>query len=316
MQPKVKALLGGVAPFTPLYRLVFPHKGGGGTATPLCCYSPWLTHLRRLHEAGMSAVPSGVAELGPGDSIGVGLAALLSGAIRLVALDIVPYADSPVNQVLLDGLVDVFRSRANVQDGSPFPSGILPDAVLERTLGHERIDLIRQALHPDGVTSDRAELSIRYLAPWSDRRIIAPASLDLVVSQAVLEHVDALSEAYDNLAHWLAPGGWMSHCIDFKCHQLTRDWNGHWACAEWEWKILRGRKTYLINPYPLAVHLDNLARNGFRSSVVGKVTRRDGITAAMLSKRFRRMSDDDLHTAGACIVGRRPEAITLGYESP
>lgn len=316
MQLKVKALLGGVASFTPIYRLVFPHKGGGGTATPLYCYSTWLTHLRRLHEAGMSGVPPGVAELGPGDSIGVGLAALLSGATRFVALDVVPYADSAVNQLVLDGLVDLFRNRAKLQDGSPFPSDILPDAVLERTLGHERIDLIRQAVRPNGVTSDRAEVSIHYVAPWTDRQIIGPDSLDLVVSQAVLEHVDALSETYDNLAHWLAPGGWMSHCIDFKCHQLTRDWNGHWACTDWEWKICRGGKTFLINPYPLAVHLDNLARNGFRSSVVGKVTRSDGITAAMLSKRFRSMSDDDLHTAGACIVARRPAAATLGYERP
>ena len=56
-----------------------------------------MTHLNRLNTNGFAGVPKTVAELGPGDSIGVGLAALLSGAKSYVALDIHNYYDVQKN---------------------------------------------------------------------------------------------------------------------------------------------------------------------------------------------------------------------------
>jgi hypothetical protein len=52
--------------------------------------------------------------------------------------------------------------------------------------------------------------------------------VDLIVSQAVLEHVDDLENTYDAFAQWLRPGGRMSHEIDFHSRGLTMPWNGHW----------------------------------------------------------------------------------------
>ena len=53
------------------------------------CYSVWLRHLSIINENGLDTNPNIVAELGPGDSIGMGLMALLTGSSKYYALDIV-----------------------------------------------------------------------------------------------------------------------------------------------------------------------------------------------------------------------------------
>src|SRR5689334_3926898 len=56
------------------------HLGTGGSSSARYCYSVWLRHLSMAARLGLNTDPKDVAELGPGHSIGVGLAALLSGA--------------------------------------------------------------------------------------------------------------------------------------------------------------------------------------------------------------------------------------------
>ena len=50
------------------------------TANPAYCYSWWIRHIALLELSGHRPVLQTVAELGPGGSLGVGLASLLSGA--------------------------------------------------------------------------------------------------------------------------------------------------------------------------------------------------------------------------------------------
>jgi hypothetical protein len=57
--------------------------GTGGTDSARYCNSVWLRHLVTLSRNGLGAVPRVVAELGPGDSLGIGLAALLSAQRRI-----------------------------------------------------------------------------------------------------------------------------------------------------------------------------------------------------------------------------------------
>ena len=85
------------------------------------CYSVWLRHLLALHQNGLAPKLEVVAEVGPGDSIGTGLAALLSGAEFYVAVDFVRYANVSENLDVFEELLDLFERRAPLPDDEEFP---------------------------------------------------------------------------------------------------------------------------------------------------------------------------------------------------
>jgi len=63
-----------------------------GTDSARYCYSVWLRHLVTLDQYGFRVKRALIGELGPGDSIGTSLAALLSGATQYIGLDVVPFS--------------------------------------------------------------------------------------------------------------------------------------------------------------------------------------------------------------------------------
>jgi hypothetical protein len=94
--------------------------GTGGTSSACYCYSVWLRHLVMARRAGLRPSLDVVAELGPGDSIGTGLAALLSGAGKHVGLDVVPFASNAQNVRIFEELVALFKTRADIHNGHEF----------------------------------------------------------------------------------------------------------------------------------------------------------------------------------------------------
>ena len=83
---------------------------------------------------------------------------------------------------------------------------------------------------------------------WSnDPAVIRPGSVDLLLSQAVMEHVDDLPGTHRAVHDWLKLGGYMSHTIDYRPHGTASGWNGHWAHSDFSWKLVRGRLPYLLN---------------------------------------------------------------------
>jgi hypothetical protein len=271
----------------------------------------WLKHLTLLRAHGMASLPRVVAELGPGDSLGVGMAALLSGAQQYTALDVVPYVENSANLALFENLVDLFRARAGRPalgwpdydqhlDERLFPGRILTDEILDASLAPERLDRIRQALAHLGPSSPDG--MIRYIAPWHESRVITPHSLDLIVSHSVLEHVNDVPGTYRAMCAWLRPGGWLSHQIDLSAHGLTREWNGFRAVPEPVWKMLAGRRSFLINREPASVHLAQIAAGGCDIvCAMRHVPAAGGIARAQLSSTWRGISDDDLACDGVFV---------------
>src|SRR3954470_22636372 len=94
----------GLASFVPGVRR-FMVRGTGGTCSARYCYTVWMRHLIKADAASIPTVNSCVAELGPGDSLGSGFAALLSGADRYVALDAKSHANPEQNLAIFEELV-------------------------------------------------------------------------------------------------------------------------------------------------------------------------------------------------------------------
>ncbi|MGH7005152.1 MAG: hypothetical protein ACREIP_14510, partial [Alphaproteobacteria bacterium] len=118
------------------------NRGGGRTHSARYCYSVFLRHLVKLAEAGLPTAPRAVAEIGPGESVGTGMAALIAGAERYIGLDVKHYALRPDTLALFDAIVALFRERAAIPGADEFrtikpelPSSAFPAQVL----GAERL---------------------------------------------------------------------------------------------------------------------------------------------------------------------------------
>jgi len=313
----IKAILeGGLSLLPGFGRLLY--KGTGGTDSARYCYSVWLRHLVMTQQFNeMAGGPLGtVVELGPGDSLGTGLAALLSGASRYIAVDVMRHANSQQNIAVFEELVALFADRAPIPsnqeftevkppiDDLRFPASILDDGRMARNLDSKRLQAIVDGLHD---TAKENPL-FQYVDPAAASSVIAAGSVDLFFSQAVLEHVEDLQAFYRACGSWLRPGGLVSHQIDFRSHGSSREWNGHWVYPDGVWRLIRGNRTYLLNREPCSTHLRLLTENGFqivaekRSLLVSRFER------SQLATRFRKMSEQDLTTAGIYVVGRKIKA--------
>jgi hypothetical protein len=283
-----------------------------GTGAPRYCYSVWLRHLIRTAPYRPKSLDGLVVELGPGDSLGIGLAALLSGASRYVAVDVVRYADVERNLAVLASLVELFAARTPVPNGNEFPEvkpeltdygfpdALLPPERMARNLDPVRVEAIAAALRGEA----KGEPLVRYVNPAAVNGIPA-AKASMVFSQAVLEHVDDLPGVYAACLDWLCEGGIMSHQIDFKSHGTSRVWNGHWAYPDPIWRLLRGGRPYLLNREPCRTHLSCLAETGFEVLVAERVRLPSRLRRGQLAVRFRGISDDDICTAGVFLVGKK-----------
>ncbi len=282
------------------------------------CYSVWLRHLVHAHRSGLRTEPEVFLELGPGSSLGVGLCALLCGSTRHYALDVIPFAKLEQNLVIFDKLVDLFMRRVAIPSGNAFstevkpalpsyefPSDVLTNERLARSLTAQRIEAIREALtralDARPRLAENREIDIQYFAPWSDPSVVPAHSVDMVFSNTVLQCVEDLPRIYEAFSYWLKPGGCLSNNIDYSSYGATYEWNGHWACSSLAWRLMRGNRPYLLNRQPHSAHVQLTKKNGFRVVTELRTTTTQGITREQLAREFSWLSDEDLHTTGALI---------------
>lgn len=307
-----------IAGFLPGHQRQFSGRGKGKTAPSPAreAYVNWMRHLVLARDSGLSTNPSVVAEFGPGGSLGAGLAALLCGAKEYYAFDVVRSAgDVDRNLEVLDGLVELLRSREDIPDNIEFPKSrpyldsyvfpkdILTESRLKKSLNPRRINSVREALTSSDYTSG-GDVVIRYLVPWDRPEVIkeAQGKTDILFSQATMEHVDNPGYAYKVFHSLLKPKGFISHQIDFKSHDTSDIWNGHWTYSDAVWRLVRGRGVYFINREPHSSHLKLMEESGFKIACDKVSTRPSDISRKELSSRFRSIGDSDLKTSEAHIL--------------
>ena len=312
---KIRVVVKGALTFIPGAERLLPKAIASDNPPPAYFYGVWLKHLTLLHSQRVFGSPQKIAELGPGDSLGLGIAALLSGVDCYYGLDIVSHTKPEHNLGVLEQLLEMFRTRAprpskgwpefdHLLDERLFPSHILSDQLLEKSLAPERVAHIRAALLSP--TGRSGPITIAYRVPWNSGAVIEKDSIDLIISQAVLEHVMDIPATYSALYEWLKPGSVMSHQIDFRSHDMTTKWNGHRAISEPMWKIMTGNRPYLINREPWSAHKREILGHGFELVSDMHRYRNDGIPRSKLTKRWRDVTDEDLTCAETVVLARKP----------
>ncbi len=319
---RIQSLLSGVISCLPggnawLFRRDIKRNPGVGNSNPRYCYSVWLRHLVLVNKySGSKGVPNVVAELGPGESLGTGLAALISGANRYYAFDVVPHVKDKENINIFSELVRLFEKKEDIPnskefpqihtelDDYSFPSDILSEDVLEPALKNERLAEIKLDLINENKYVSKPSY-ISYVVPWYDTDIIAPDSIDMIFSMSVLEHTDDLKTAYQASYNWLKESGFMSHEIDFRCHGHSPVWNGHWGYSDFIWRLMRGCRPYFINRKAHSSHINLIKENGFEIIADLQKFDKSGIKRHELAPQFRGFSNDDICTYSAFILSRK-----------
>jgi len=303
-------ILKGVATWVPV--LYDPKRHGtGGTVSARYCYSVWLRHLALLEACGLPTHYESVAELGPGDSLGISLAALLTGSNRVDTLDVVRYANTPHNLEVLAQLARMLGAREPIPDERELPlvyprlrSYAFPDFLderrLEAALQEQRVQRIAAAV--SGASSD---VSVTYYVPWQECWKPDAGGADLLISQAALEHVEDVEGVQRSLAAGLRIGGIASHVIDFKSHGMTPTWDGHLEYGDALWKVVKGHRPFLLNRRSPSEHLQAMRRSGFEIIRTERVTASPTIPRAHLNPAFRDRSEEDRSTTDMVVVARR-----------
>jgi SAM-dependent methyltransferase len=279
---------------------------GGEAPSASYSYDVWMKHLWHLWKNGVTKVPETVVELGPGRSIGVGLAALLSGANTYYGLDSARICDLSASTQLLQEILVLFRERAGQQIkgwpayGPEFPKHILSKPFLRSVLSPERIEDIEKAFRSD------SSVTVGYIAPWTDSSL-GPGSADLVLSHVVMQYFDELVSTYTVMYDWLKPGGAISHQIDFSGHQFARnEWNSHWSREEWIWRLIVGQRPGAISRLPFSAHVSAIQSAGFEILCAMPYMDNTGIPHNALARRWIGLSISDLHTRGGFIQAQKP----------
>jgi SAM-dependent methyltransferase len=276
----------------------------------------WLRHLAVLRNYGVAPPAGTVVELGPGESQGLGIAALFTGARRTVGLDAAPFASPAANRDVFAGLVGLFRDGVRAAGDDEFPNvrprvptlprpvDLTDPATLAAALDADRLAQIDAALATAG---DAPASPVGYHAPW-DHASIPAGTADLVVSQAVLEYLpfepgnDVVDEAFAAMRRWLRPGGILSHQIDLTA-PFGPEWNAHWALGDVAWRVVRGRRT-MQNRAPRSAYLAACARHGFEVLAAIPDVAAAGVPATRLAPRFAALPAEDYVTRGLHLVAR------------
>jgi hypothetical protein len=286
----------------------------GGSVSAEYCYSVFLRHLHFIRDRFPNESLKSMVEIGPGDSIGIGIGALLSGFSHYSGLDAQFYAKKELNIELFQSLRDLFSNRTDIPADNnfnkvkpylssyKFPINIFNDEIHQILLSEKRLNCIEEVLRGGNCN----EISVDYIVGYDSDSVIHN-SCDLILSQAALEHVMNIDDTYKWMAKWLRKGGLASLQIDFKSHGTSFDWNGHWIYTDEQWSIVEDSKTFRnINRLPLSKHLELLKLSGFEIEIVRAVQMPSRVKRRHLAEHWKKViSDEDLKAASAYILARK-----------
>lgn len=224
-------------------------------------------------------------EYGPGDLPGVAMLMIAHGAEQVVCVDRFPLVSLSSKNVqiakkMLQRLPSPLRQRA------------------EACFKHEA--------HPEAGFDPRW---IQYLVRPSGLSGLTN-EIDLVISRAVLEHVNDLPATFRDMYAALKPGGIVIHLVDLKSHGLHRDNPLDFlSWPAWQWSLMYSAKG-VPNRLRINTYRDAVARSGLEvinlSPTVHALPTHIRAVRPSLAQPFRDLPDEDLSWLGFWLVCRKP----------
>ncbi|MHB0974334.1 MAG: class I SAM-dependent methyltransferase [Thiobacillus sp.] len=225
-----------------------------------------------------------ILEYGPGDVPGVAILMVAHGASQVVCVDRFPMVRmSPKNvqivKLMLERLPVPLRDRA----GACF----------------------RHATHPESGFNPQL---IDYLVRPSGLSGLSNA-VDLVVSRAVLEHVNDLPGTFRDMRAALKPGGIAIHLVDLKSHGLHRENPLDFlSWPTWLWSMMYSAKG-VPNRLRIDAYRDAVAQSGLEVIAMKPTVLASPEDVRRvrpdLAAPFMKLPDDDLSWLGFWLVCRK-----------
>jgi hypothetical protein len=268
------------------------------------------TYRNYMQFYGEQAPGGRVLEIGPGDNIGVALRFIADGADHVTVVDkFVPLQESAFHRQLYAALREQLPADAarRLGDAVDLSAGV--------QLNPERVTYVNKGIEEVG-------------------GLIPPASIHLVVSNAVLEEVFEIDRMFEALDRLMAPGGVQIHKIDLSDYGMFSKHGYH----PLEFLTVRdGLYRYMVestgqpNRRLVDYYRDKMRALGYSariyaSAVLGRstelvppvelpaghllastdVAEQIRSIRPRLLDRYRRLPDEDLAVQGIVLVARKP----------
>jgi len=239
-------------------------------------YSLWLSALVFLYENNIKANLSKIGEIGNGGSLGLAFCAILTGSQRYYDLEFYDNINISEQLLLLDEIAQLFQNKTPIRKFDSinikiknynFPA----DIVLSEREQLLIIEQLKTEIKSGFVNSKL----ISIIDNWESAPSLA---LDFVFSRAVMEHVKNPSEIYASIKKHLKEGSYMFHDIELHSHGISKQIDGHLQIKPFWWRIIIGKRPFLMNRWSFSEHLNEIKKQGFLPVITDRVMKLDSET--------------------------------------
>lgn len=250
--PLIKSIFKGLLTFTPGYIFILNKKRRtrkNSCSISQFCYSLWCSFQSVIDEREKFII----GEIGPAGSCGLGIIAVLLGAKEYHFIDIESNYILDRNLELFDKIVELFRIQA---DCIKWDSINLPhknkysDINYTKAIDDYNIFRVRKELERF-LRNEKSKLFFKH--DWKD---VQSNYFDVIISRAVMEHVNNPKMIYPEIFRGLKKNGLMIHDIELHSHALSKKIDGHLHLNKFIWKLIVGKRPYLLNRLESSQHLD------------------------------------------------------------
>lgn len=285
--------------FTSSLRNLIPEhnrtKGNSEPAYPVHILNRNL-HILESHLDLSSLHNLSVAEIGPGDSLTIGILMLLIGFNSYSAFDAFPYATIDTSFEYASASLKYLKSHTK----SSF-------TYLQKNLKSYDSSVSKYLLPLKHLSNEPSILQetypkLHYTAPYSFSQL-SKSSFHIIFSQACLEHISDLDSFFAAAYNSLMPGGVFLTQIDFKSHARSLLWNGHYRYSEKQLSYINSKNTFRwINGHPPSHYLNLAQQVGFSVLYQYIHTEQSSFTIDNVNSRYHSFDNTDLTTSSMTVL--------------